>query len=103
MSDTAPGAHQALPAPLRVLLLDDDSFMLELLHEMLKEIGTFDIVLETAARRALATLASTPPALPSCLAGKRISLDRILPDLINPRSSLPYLYFPVTGLKHALI
>ena len=73
MSDTAPGAHKAPPACLRVLLLDDDSFMLELLHEMLKEVGNFEVFLETAAKRALATLASASPDLLIC--------DLSMPDM----------------------
>lgn len=75
MSETAPAPDQASasPARLRVLLLDDDSFMLELLHEMLKEIGSFEVFLETAARRALATLGSAAPDLLIC--------DLSMPDM----------------------
>jgi CheY-like chemotaxis protein len=75
MSDTGPGPNEASasPARLRVLLLDDDGFMLELLHEMLKEIGSFEVFPETAARRALATLASAQPDLLIC--------DLSMPDM----------------------
>ena len=64
MSDTGPGLLPA--ARLRVLLLDDDSFMLELLHAMLDDIGAFEVLPETSARRALATLASSAPDLLVC-------------------------------------
>lgn len=54
------------PAPLRVMLLDDDPFMLELLHGMLDELGTFDVLRETCARRALRTLPTNAPDLLVC-------------------------------------
>lgn len=55
------------PGPrLRVLLLDDDSFLLELLHEMLGELGEFEVFTETDARRALVTLAAQHPDLLIC-------------------------------------
>ena len=71
MSDTGPGLPVA--ARLRVLLLDDDSFMLELLHEMLDDIGAFEVFPETAARRALATLVKSAPDLLVC--------DLSMPDM----------------------
>ena len=59
--------------PLRVLLLDDDSFTLEVMADMLATIGNFDIRCETDARRALATLAGERPALLIC--------DLSMPDM----------------------
>jgi CheY-like chemotaxis protein len=59
----------ALPQPhppRRVLLLDDDPFMLELLKEMLATVGNFEVDAETDARRALAMLAARPPDLLVC-------------------------------------
>ena len=63
----------AEPAPLRVLLLDDDTFMLELLQDMLNELGSFDMSAESDARRALKRLAAVPPALLIC--------DLAMPDM----------------------
>ncbi len=71
MSDTGPGSRAA--ARLRVLLLDDDSFMLELLHEMFDAIGGFEVHPAISARKALATLASTAPDLLVC--------DLSMPDM----------------------
>lgn len=51
---------------LRVLLLDDDPFMLEVLHDMLDELGAFDVLRETCARRALSTLPANAPDLLVC-------------------------------------
>ena len=59
--------------PLRILLLDDDSFMLDLLEDMLSDLGYADVRTETDARRALATLAADPPALLIC--------DLSMPDM----------------------
>jgi CheY-like chemotaxis protein len=64
MSETTIAAHPA--APLRVMLLDDDPFMLELLHGMLDELGSFDVLRETCARRALRTLPTNAPDLLVC-------------------------------------
>lgn len=61
------------PLPLRVLLLDDDAFMLALVHEMLNELGQFEVHAESCARRALQTLARVQPALLIC--------DLSLPDM----------------------
>ena len=61
------------PLPLRVLLLDDDAFMLELVHEMLDELGQFEVHAEACAKRALLTLARVQPALLIC--------DLSLPDM----------------------
>ncbi len=66
--------NPALPAtPLRVLLLDDDTFMLELLQDMLGELGSFAITAESDARRALTCLSAEPPAVLIC--------DLSMPDM----------------------
>ena len=57
----------------RVLLLDDDPFMLELLADMLDELGQYEVRRESHARGALQALASTPPALLIC--------DLSMPDM----------------------
>lgn len=59
--------------PLRVLLLDDDLFALEIMADMLEDIGNFDVLCESDARRALSTLSQEPPALLIC--------DLSMPDL----------------------
>ena len=41
--------------PLRVMLLDDDIFMLEVLGEMLGQLGRFDVRCEPDSAQALAT------------------------------------------------
>jgi len=61
------------PARLRVLLLDDDAFTLELLTDMFGELGHFDVQCKSDAKAALLTLASTPPALLVC--------DLSMPDM----------------------
>lgn len=70
-------ANQAPPPRIRVLLLDDDHFMLELLTDMLADLGdgaaTFEVRTESDARRALASLAADAPALLIC--------DLSLPDM----------------------
>ena len=66
-------ATTAGPAPMRVLLLDDDSFLLELLQDMLEDMGSFTIFAESDARRALATVAAEHPDLLVC--------DLSLPDM----------------------
>jgi DNA-binding NarL/FixJ family response regulator len=66
-----PGAAQA--TPLRVLLLDDDSFTLALLEDMLDELGSFDVAGASSAKAALALLAQAPPDLLIC--------DLSMPDM----------------------
>jgi CheY-like chemotaxis protein len=70
-------ANKAPPARMRVLLLDDDKFMLELLTDMLGDIGHagagFDVRAESDARRALARLAIDAPGLLIC--------DLSMPDM----------------------
>ena len=63
MSDTT---EKTLRAPLRVMLLDDDPFMLELLHGMFDELGSFEVLRETCARQALRTLPVDAPDLLVC-------------------------------------
>jgi len=60
-------------APLRVLLLDDDTFMLSLLADMFADLGQCEVRCESDARRALQSLAGTPPALLVC--------DLSMPDM----------------------
>lgn len=62
-------ASAAIPPPSavrRVLLLDDDRFMLSLLTDMLAELGTFEVFAEADSMQALATLAATAPDLLIC-------------------------------------
>jgi CheY-like chemotaxis protein len=60
-------------APRRVLLLDDDRFMLETLKDMLAGCGPFEVFAEADARHALATLHARAPDLLIC--------DLALPDM----------------------
>ena len=59
--------------PLRVLLLDDDNFSLDIMADMLAALGQFEVGCETDARRALAMLAVERPALLIC--------DLSMPDM----------------------
>lgn len=61
------------PLPTRVLLLDDDNFALELIADMMGELGDFDIRCESDAKSALLALAAAPPALLVC--------DLSMPDM----------------------
>ncbi|OBV37347.1 response regulator [Janthinobacterium psychrotolerans] len=61
------------PAPLRVLLLDDDVFMLDVLADMLGQQGQFDIRCESASMGALDALRQQPPELLIC--------DLSMPDM----------------------
>lgn len=71
MNDSASPA--LLPAHLRVLLLDDDHFALDVMVEMLAGLGNFDVRCESNARHALQALAMTPPDLLIC--------DLSMPDM----------------------
>jgi len=51
---------------LRILLLDDDSFMLDLLQEMIGDLGPHVVRRETEARRALDALPALAPDLLIC-------------------------------------
>jgi CheY-like chemotaxis protein len=65
----AAGAGQ----PPRVLVLDDDRFMLEMLKDMLEQLGVRDIYTEANTRHALSTLAEASPDMLIC--------DLALPDM----------------------
>jgi CheY-like chemotaxis protein len=65
----AAGAGQ----PPRVLVLDDDRFMLEMLKDMLQQLGVRDIYAEASTRHALSTLAEASPDVLIC--------DLALPDM----------------------
>ncbi len=69
MNDSAPAA----PAPMRVLLLDDDGFMLKMLAGMLEELGAFDVVADTSSAAAVASLRRHRPHLLIC--------DLSMPDM----------------------
>ena len=60
-------------ARLRVLLLDDDTFMLDVLADLLAELGNFEVRSETCAKRALESLVREPPGLLLC--------DLSMPDM----------------------
>ncbi|MQA40439.1 response regulator [Rugamonas aquatica] len=51
---------------MRVLLLDDDGFMLELLADMIASLGEHEVLRETDGRRALVELRLRPPELLIC-------------------------------------
>jgi CheY-like chemotaxis protein len=59
--------------PRRVLLLDDDRFMLEVVKDLLAECGRFEVFAEADARQALDTLRRRAPDLLVC--------DLALPDM----------------------
>jgi CheY-like chemotaxis protein len=54
------------PASFRIMLLDDDIFLLEMLGDMLRSLGQDDIVTESDSRRALLTLRDVQPQLLIC-------------------------------------
>jgi len=57
----------------RVLLLDDDRLMLELLTDMLEQVGVREVFAEASTRRALSTLEERSPDTLIC--------DLALPDM----------------------
>jgi len=59
--------------PPRVLVLDDDRFMLEMLRDMLEQLGVHDVYTEATTRHALSTLAEREPDMLIC--------DLALPDM----------------------
>lgn len=75
----------ALTAPLRVLLLDDDRFMLELLAEMVADHGPHAVRCETSSLRALELLRHDAPDLLICDLGlpelDGIELLRLMAEL----------------------
>jgi len=66
-----PAAAASRSAQLRVLVLDDDHLLLELMREMLASCGPCEIVLELDARQALARLVEAMP-------------DVVISDLVLP-------------------
>ena len=60
-------------APKRVLVLDDDRFMLGVLEELLGEVGRYHVATEADARNALARLGEHRPDVVIC--------DLVLPDM----------------------
>ena len=65
MPSDHPAPHKPA-ASLRVLLLDDDAFTLEMLADMLGDLGVTEVERETDARRALARLQQVPFDLLIC-------------------------------------
>ena len=61
------------PAPLHVLVLDDDPLLLEMMHDMLVGFGLSTIVTETEARQALVRLDEALPDVVIC--------DLMLPEM----------------------
>jgi CheY-like chemotaxis protein len=59
--------------PLRILLLDDDPFMLSLLADMLEDLGQLNVRSESDARQALLALPQFRPDLLIC--------DLSMPDM----------------------
>ncbi|NYE61975.1 CheY-like chemotaxis protein [Duganella sp. 1224] len=51
---------------MRILLLDDDAFMLELVADMVAALGEHTVLRETDGRRALIELRLRPPELVIC-------------------------------------
>lgn len=70
MNKLAPSGDGQQP---RVLVLDDDRFMLEMLEDMLQSVGVREVYTEATARRALSILASEGPDMLIC--------DLALPDM----------------------
>jgi CheY-like chemotaxis protein len=60
-------------APKRVLVLDDDRFVLGVLEEMLGEVGRYHVATEVDARGALARLGEHRPDVVIC--------DLVLPEM----------------------
>jgi CheY-like chemotaxis protein len=59
--------------PLCILLLDDDTFMLDLLADMFADLGDFELLAESGAKAALVTLQGRHPDLLVC--------DLSMPDM----------------------
>src|SRR5687768_15845181 len=70
MNKLAAGSPGKAP---RVLVLDDDPFMLEMVKDMLEQIGIDDVYIEASTRHALFTLAQEGPDMLIC--------DLALPDM----------------------
>jgi CheY-like chemotaxis protein len=73
MSPMPPDAADPPFAQLRVLVLDDDHLLLEVVREMLATCGPCQIVLELDARQALARLDEAMPDVLIC--------DLVLPEM----------------------
>jgi len=73
MSHMPPDAADSPSAQLRVLVLDDDHLLLEVMREMLTACGPSDIVLELDARQALTRLGEAMPDVLIC--------DLVLPEM----------------------
>lgn len=69
MTDTT----TAPSTPLRILLVDDDPFMLSMLTDMLEDLGQLNVRSESDARQALLTLPQFRPDLLVC--------DLSMPDM----------------------
>jgi EAL domain-containing protein (putative c-di-GMP-specific phosphodiesterase class I) len=68
------GQDPAAPLPpMRILLLDDDPFILNFLRDLLAELGQFEVRCESDGRLALASLRRDPPDLLIC--------DLSMPDM----------------------
>ena len=68
--DAAADSHSA---PLRVLVLDDDHLLLEVMRSMLEACGPVEILLEFDARQALSRLGEAMPDVLIC--------DLVLPEM----------------------
>ena len=66
-------AAQASTTPPRVLVLDDDPFLLDIMSDMLASCGPYEIVTELDARQALVRLDEKLPDLLIC--------DLMLPEM----------------------
>lgn len=71
--DSLPSSSAPQQAPVRVLLLDDDTFMLSLLADMLGDLGNCEVRCESDAKRALQSLSDNAPGLLVC--------DLSMPDM----------------------
>lgn len=99
MTETIPLGQPS--ATLRVMLLDDDPFMLEMLTAMFDELGSFDVRRESNARRALRALSADTPDLLVC--------DLSLPEMDGiefmqaaARSGFPGAVVLVSGLDRGV-
>jgi len=61
-----PASDAAFSTPLRVLVLDDDQFLLEVMREMLANCGPHEVITETEARQALKRLDEKIPDVLIC-------------------------------------
>ena len=73
LSPAPASANEAGLSPMRVLLLDDDVFMLDVLSDMFDQLGQFDLRCEASSAQALTTLRQHQPDLLIC--------DLSMPDM----------------------